>query len=73
MTAHVGKGFRKGSRAEPGHRRIGYAHLPSNHIFGRKKGAGSIPKLVLGPRLDFCHGFWGLGGFGALEDPAKIF
>ena len=28
MTARLGKGLREGSRAEPGHRRAEYAHLP---------------------------------------------
>ena len=66
MTAHVGKGLRKGSRAEPGHWRVDYAHVSENHSFRVEKRCRMHPRACFwapGPIFDMI--FWVWEGFGA--------
>ena len=54
MTAHLGKGLRKGSRAELGHRRVEYDFFFCLPLFsGRRKVPDPFPRLFWGPRFDF--------------------
>ena len=61
MTAHLGKGLREGSRAEPGHRRAEYAIFLKTNVFGSKRGAGCIPGVVFGRPVRFLRLFLALG------------
>ena len=44
MTARLGKGLRKGSRAEPGHQRAEYAHFSYNRSFRVETGCQMHPR-----------------------------
>ena len=48
MTAHLGKALREGSRAEPAHEGVEYAHFPETTFFGVEQCAGCVPGVVFG-------------------------